>query len=166
MSDGIPAPPSWDELLGSAQQDSLGRYESAVAAQIMALTNTRQLASEMVDEQDQLSLSRCMRRLGYFMQLVAGAPKTPAELVMDLIRRPTKTNLYQTYQNLKADFPPDTLFGLVFCWPNYGRFKVLHNCAPQHPTARFRIELFVSGERLWIEELSDLLVSLGLPELP
>jgi hypothetical protein len=83
-----------------------------------------------------------------------------------LYHRATRLPLYKAWLEAGSVRPPEYPegpHGLVFAWPGRSKFTVLHNrvVVPGHGRGEF---VCLRQDRLWIQDLEDLLLDFGGPE--
>ncbi len=88
-------------------------------------------------------------------------------LDIDLAKRPTTTPIFKEFFARSAECVPEgyCAFGLIFAWPAYGKFFVLHDLQvwPEHSDKGTFWRIGKYKDLIWLQPLQELLSHLFKP---
>lgn len=163
--------PNWnDPFIPSMEEIETGKafvYEEALVKQLLKYYGKAAFQRQLLTGQEHLTFQAFVTQFGFPMWLASGPVKgLSAETFLELHHRPTKTGLYEAWQNAVEDMPADYAQnpkGFVFSWTGWGKFIVLHDCPSKRTSGKPQMRFWIAGESLYLEPLEDLLDDLGGP---
>ena len=154
--------PKWEEVESHRQE----RYEESVCLQMLKLLHATKREQEIREADplgmDQLTLTALTGVLEIPMTLASEKIPYLHDLDRDLRERPTKTVLFQRFSDMLDAAPSTAAVGLIFQWPQTGRFFVLHNLPNCPQTSKFGRFWQFGRRRYWLQSLLDTVRELQL----
>ena len=160
----------WNDLKMDLENDIQDRYENAVVSYMLRKLGRTDDAPALlrcvrVGKPDMLSLEAFCEYFNYPVWLKSRKIPYLETLEKDLRTKHKRTPIFRYYDELMLERPVDsTLAGLVFQWPERGKFYVFYareTWPANSSTGQFWV-VGASPVRYWIQPLDDLMVEYPL----
>ena len=159
---------SWDKSFPEYLSDQQDRYESRVVRHIAKRLGLNKLLVQLEEETRSrtgdpatcLPLEAFVHAAGLPIWLRAQKLTYLDNLESDFYKRPTKTTVFKAFCDASEMKPPEySIAGLVFWWPGYSSFFVMHDSQTWPEKARAG-RFWTAGrppKRYWLQTLDELI---------
>jgi hypothetical protein len=155
--------PTWEEIAADKQDT----YETAVVRHIANKIGQPIAGIKAADPAGEggLTMEALHECVGLPVWLAARRIEKLDNLELDLEKRPTKTKVWQEFQDIFDDLPEEfhetQRVGLIFWWPRHGKYFILHNRSYEDAFGKWGRFLRLEGELHILEKLDFFLEALG-----
>jgi hypothetical protein len=158
----------WYDDLNDPDNDPQANFEDSVVKYILRRSNATDKTQSLIDAnegKERLTLYHLREVLHFPLWLEAVRPGGLPTLEIDLLQRPTRTQVFKEFARAKEETPEELscrFTGVVFPWAHVSRYNVFHDRMPPHLGMSGRWYRIGPKQTLFLlEPLDSLLMSIG-----